>query len=273
MKILRGKVAAITGAASGIGRELATNFAKEGCSVAISDIDKEGLDETAELTSTEGVKVSAHIVDVADREQVHQFAEDVVEQHGKVNIIINNAGVVVADTLEDVTYENLEWLWGINFWGVVYGSKAFLPYIKQQPEGHIVNISSINGFVAWPYNGPYCAAKFAVKGFTESLLQEMRGTTVGVSCVHPGGIKTDIARNARFIKSGRPEITRDEGAELFEKICITTADKAARTIIAGIKKNKRRILVGPDAYVFDALTRLIPVTHTRLWGFLLRKRD
>ncbi|MCP4750004.1 MAG: SDR family oxidoreductase [Proteobacteria bacterium] len=272
MKNLKGAVAAVTGCASGIGRELALNLAREGCQIAISDIDEAGLQETAELAGREDVKVTSHLVDVADRERVYQYAKDVVEQHGKVNIVINNAGVAVSNSLEELSYEDFEWLMGITFWGVVYGSKAFLPYIKQQPEGHIVNISSINGFITWPYNGPYCTAKFAVKGFTESLLQEMRGTGVGVSCVHPGGIQTNIAANTRFRKLADPSITKEEAVENFNKICLTTADKAARVIIKGIKKNKRRVLVGPDARVFDFLTRVMPVTHTRLWGYLFRER-
>jgi len=273
MKDLKDKVAAVTGAASGIGRYLAINLANEGCSVAISDVNEEGLLETEKMIENKDVKVTTHIVDVADRDRVYKFADEVVEKHGKANIIINNAGVVVSDCLEDVSYENFEWLMGINFWGVVYGSKAFLPYLRQQPEGHIVNISSINGFVTWPFNGPYCTAKFAVRGFTESLLQEMRGTSIGVSSVHPGGIKTNIARNARFIKAGDPNISPEEGAEMFEKIAMTTADKAARIIINGIKKNTRRVRVGGDAYVIDWFTRFFPVTATRAWGFLLRKKD
>ena len=272
MKNLKGAVAAVTGCASGIGRALAINLAREGCHVAISDINESGLKETTDLIENKNVKISTHKLDVADREQVYRWADEVVKEHGKVNIIINNAGVTVGQSLEDITYEDYEWIMGINFWGVVYGSKAFLPYIKDQPEGHIVNISSINGFITWPHNGSYCSAKFAVKGFTETLLQEMRGTSVGVSCVHPGGIKTNIVRNAR-LRNLDLETTQEEAAGNFDKICLTTADKAARVIIKGIKKNKRRMLVGADARVFDWLTRAIPITHTRLMGYLFREKE
>ena len=266
MKLLRGKVAAITGAGSGIGQKLAENLAAEGCRVAISDINKEGLSETAKQLEKYPVKVSTHLVDVSDRKQVYAFADEVVDQHGCVDMIINNAGVVVAESVEDVTYEDFEWLFGINFWGVVYGSKAFLPYLKKRPEGHIVNISSINGIVTWPNHSPYCAAKFAVKGFSESFLQEMRGSHINISCVHPGGVKTNVARNAKFYKTPGNKITPAEGVKKFEQIAILSPDKAAKKIIAGIKKNKTRIIVGPDAHIMDVLTRLFPVQFVRLMG-------
>ncbi len=267
MKELTGKVAAITGAASGIGQKLAENLADEGCHIAIADINQKGLKETVNITDNKQVKVTSHIVDVSDRKQVYQFADDVAEQHGGVDIIINNAGVVVAESVEDVTYDDFEWLFGINFWGVIYGSKAFLPYLQKRPEGHIVNISSINGIVTWPNHAPYCAAKFGVKGFTEVLLQEMRGSNIGVSCVHPGGIKTSIARNAKFYKTPGNKSTPDKGIKTFEQIAMTSPDKAAQKIIAGIKKNKRRVLVGPDAYLMDWMTRLFPVQFVRFMGF------
>ena len=265
MRELRGAVAAVTGAASGIGRGLAINLAKEGCGLALADIDGDGLDQTAEMVQNNGNKVTTHVLDVADRQQVYGFADDVVAGHGKVNLIINNAGVVTADTLEDVTYEDLNWLLGINLWGVIYGSKAFLPYLKQQPESHIVNISSVNGLFTNRNNGPYCTSKFAVRGFTLTLCQELKDTTVRVSCVHPGGIKTDIVRNARFIKGADPELSHDEAVEQFDKrIAWTSADKAARIIVKGIKKNKARILVGFDAYIYALLTRLFPEMWQKL---------
>ncbi len=267
MNELNNKVVAITGAASGIGQMLAVHLAMEGCALAIADISEKGLQETAKMVANKNAKVTSHKVDVADRNQVYKFADDVVTQHGKVDIIINNAGVALAESVEDVTYDDFEWLFGINCWGVVYGSKAFLPYLQQRPEGHIVNISSINGIITWPNHSPYCAAKFAVKGFTESLLQEMRNSTIRVSCVHPGGIKTNIAKNAKYYKSPGNNLTREEGVQLFEKFTMTTAEKAAKKIIAGIKKNKRRMLIGPDAYVMDWLTRLLPVQFVKFMGF------
>ena len=259
MKEFKNAVAAITGAASGIGRCLAINLAKEGCGLALADIDPEGLNQTADMIKDNGVKITTHVLDVADREQVYGFADDVVAEHGKVNLVVNNAAVGLAETLEDVTYEDLNWLLGINLWGVIYGSKAFLPYLKQQPEGHIVNISSVNGFFTNRNNGPYCTSKFAVRGFTLTLCQELKDSTVRVSCVHPGGIKTNIVRNARFIKASDPELSHAEAVEHFDKrIAWTSADKAARIIVKGIKKNKTRILVGFDAYIYDLLTRLFP---------------
>jgi NAD(P)-dependent dehydrogenase (short-subunit alcohol dehydrogenase family) len=272
MKDLTGKVAAVTGAASGIGRALATNLAAKGCHLAISDVNEQGLQETAELAAEHDVDVTTHIVDVADREQVYQYAEDVVKQHGKVNIIINNAGVAVGDTIEDVSYEDFEWIVGINFWGVVYGTKAFLPYLKKEPEGHIVNISSINGIVPNPLNGPYCSTKFAVKGFTETLRQELEGTSVGVTVIHPGGIGTEIVRNARIRRHINPDKTAVELASDFdEHVVRNTADFAAQTIITGIEKNKQRVLVGGDAKFMDWMTRLFPVTATKFVHRLTHK--
>jgi short-subunit dehydrogenase len=181
-----------------------------------------------------------------------------------VDIVINNAGVAIGDFLETVPLEDFEWLMGIDFWGVVYGTMAFLPYLRKRPEGHIVNISSINGIMPNPNNGPYCAAKFAVKGYTETLAQEMHGTNIHVSCVHPGGIKTNIARNTR-VNRAMYSLTKEQAVSLYEKeLFRTTADEAAKAIIDGIKRNKRRILIGMDAKVLDILTRLFPVTMVTL---------
>jgi NAD(P)-dependent dehydrogenase (short-subunit alcohol dehydrogenase family) len=267
VKDLKNKVAAITGAASGIGRALAIELAEEGCHVAISDIDEAGLRETGDLVKLKNVRVTTHKVDVAVREQVQRYAQETVKGHGGIHILINNAGVVVSDTLEDVGYQDFEWLMGVNLWGVVYGCKEFLPYLRQQSEAHIVNISSVNGIFTNPNNGPYCTAKFAVRGFTETLCQELADTCVKVSCVHPGGIKTNIVRNARFYNSADTSLGRDEKVALFDSfIAKTPADKAAKIIISGIKNNKTRIMVGPDAYLFDWLKRLFPIGFQKLTG-------
>jgi NAD(P)-dependent dehydrogenase (short-subunit alcohol dehydrogenase family) len=266
---LKGQVAAITGAASGIGRSLAICLADEGCPVAISDVNRDGLEETAKMLEGKSVKVTTHIVDVANREQVYQFAEDVVAQHGKANIIINNAGVGLPATLEDVSYEDFEWLIGINLWGVIYGAKAFLPYIKQQPAGHIVNISSVHGLFTNPQVGPYCTSKFAVKGFTQTLRQELKDTSVSVSCVHPGGIGTGIVSNARYPAGDEGEKAREESLQFFQKVIVrTTSEKAASIIVSGIKKKKKRILVGYDAHIFAFLERIFPNTWQSLMGRL-----
>ncbi len=258
MKELAHKTAAITGAASGIGRMLAVNLARQGCNLAIADIDAGGLKETAALVEN-GVKVSTHIVDVSDREQVYSYAQEAAAHHGGVDIIINNAGVALGDFLETVPLEDFEWLMGINFWGVVYGTMAFLPYLRKRPEGHVVNISSINGILTNPNNGPYCAAKFAVKGYSETLCQELHGTNIRVSCVHPGGIKTNIARNTRF-NCAMYSLSREKAISLYEdELFRTTADEAAQVIIQGIRRNKRRILIGMDAKILDLITRMFPV--------------
>jgi short-subunit dehydrogenase len=263
MKILKNKTAAVTGAASGIGRMLAVNLANEGCSLALADINASGLQETAKLVG-DRVEVTTHIVDVSRREQVFKYADEAAGRHGGVDLIINNAGVGVGDFLETIPLEDFEWLMGINFWGVVYGTMAFLPHLKKRPEGHIVNISSINGIITNPNNGPYCAAKFAVKGYTETLAQEMHGTSIHVSCVHPGGIKTNIARNSRMNRS-MFDLTKEKAVNLYEEVVFrTTADDAAKIIISGIRRNKRRILVGADAKALDLLTRFFPVTAVTL---------
>jgi NAD(P)-dependent dehydrogenase (short-subunit alcohol dehydrogenase family) len=241
----------------------------EGCSVAMADVNKPGLLQTAAMIKNPAVRKSTHAVDVVSRDEVYRFAESVVAEHGKVDIVINNAGVGLAETLEDVTYDDYEWLMGINFWGVVYGSKAFLPYLKQRPEGHIVNISSVHGLFTNPNVGPYCSSKFAVRGFTQALCQELRGSSVKVSCVHPGGVGTNIVRNARFHKAAKTELTHEEAVVEFDKYVVrTSADKASRIIIKGVKRNKSRILVGPDAHVYDACQRAFPVLWQKLMALL-----
>jgi len=260
MRNLNNRVAAVTGAASGIGRMLAVQLAHEGCHVAISDVDEAGLLETKSMIKDTGVNISTHVVDVSVREQVLGYAQDVVKHHGCVHLLINNAGVAVSETIEDVGYDDFEWIMGINLWGVIYGCKAFLPYLKEAGEAHIVNISSVNGIFTNPNNGPYCTTKFAVRGFTETLCQELKNTRVRVSCVHPGGIKTNIVRNARFYKAADTRMNHEDTAQVFDRfIAFTTAEKAARQIISGIKKDKHRIMVGFDAYVYDWLKRLFPV--------------
>ena len=263
------KVAVITGAASGIGRSLAMNLARKGCYLAIVDVDIQGLKKTAEIIENMHAKTLTEIVDVADQEQVYDFAEKVVKEYGQVDLVINNAGVALRGTLEEVSYEEFEWLMGINFWGVVYGSKAFLPYLKQQEEAHLVNVASVQGIFTNPGVGPYSSSKFGIRGFTMALCQELRGTSVKVSCVYPGGIKTNIVLNARDAVNAMPEKTNEEAHEVFTKsIAGTSADKAAKKIIRGIKKNKSRILIGSDAYVFDMMARLFPVYWQKFMGIL-----
>ncbi len=268
MRKLHGKVAVITGAGSGIGRALAVNLAREGCSVALSDVNEAGLKETAQLIDNKSIQTQIYRVDVSDRERVHRFADEVVDDFGYVDIVINNAGVQLKDTLEDVSYDDLNWLLGINLFGVIYGSKAFIPHLKQRPVANLVNISSVQGLFTNPNSGPYCTSKFAVRGFTMTLAQELRDSTVNVSCVYPGGVKTNIVRNERFRKVSHKDMTKEDEEALFQKYIVwTSADRAARIIIKGIKKNKKRIFIGPDAYFYELITRLAPM----LWQNLLAR--
>jgi NAD(P)-dependent dehydrogenase (short-subunit alcohol dehydrogenase family) len=273
MRDLNGKVAVITGAGSGIGQALALALADEGCQVAICDIDRKGLERTAGLIESKPVECSIHTVDVADRDLVQEFAANVLLKYGHVDILINNAGVVIADTLEDVSYADFDWLMAINFWGVVHCAKAFLPLLKLRPEAHIVNISSIDGVLATPNNGPYCAAKFAVTGLTETLSQELQNTNVRVSCVFPGGVKTNIHRNARFVKMANPNLCHEDTIACLEKMSPLCPEAAAAIIIKGIQRNKTRILVGRDAWLLDILKRLMPVWTTRIAAYFMRNLD
>ena len=267
MKDFKDKVAAITGAGSGMGRELAVELAARGCHLALSDVNEKGLAETAGLVQGAGVKVTAQKLDVADRAGMYAWADKVVADHGKANLIFNNAGVALGSTVEATKYEDFEWLMGINFWGVVYGTKAFLPHLKASGEGHVINTSSLFGIVAAPLNSCYNASKFAVRGFTECLREELDLFPCGVSAtsVHPGGIQTNIARAARRDASMAAATGVDPEAAMkqFEKNFITTANKAARIIIGAVENNRRRVLVGPDAKIVDLLQRLAPEAYQK----------
>jgi len=266
MSKLQGRVAVVTGAASGIGRALAVRLADAGCRLAISDIDEQGLEETRAECAQRGVDVDARRLDVSDKAAVFAYADAVAERFGEVNLVINNAGVALGATVEEMSLEDFEWLMGINFWGVVYGTKAFLPYLKRADWGHIVNISSVFGLIGVPTQSAYNAAKFAVRGFTESLRQELEITGSHVSCtsVHPGGIKTNIARSSRLGGLGSFARPRDQMADEFDKAARTTPDAAARVILEAVEKNRRRALVGPDAYVIDWMQRALPTAYQRL---------
>jgi len=274
VKSFENKVAAITGAGSGMGRTLALRLAEQKCHLALSDVNEAGLAETVKLAGQYGVKVTSKKVNVAEREAMYAWAEEVVRDHGKVNLIFNNAGVALGATVEGMSYEDFEWIVGINFWGVVHGTKAFLPHLKASGEGHIINTSSVFGLMGIPSQSAYNATKFAVRGFTEALRQELELGKSGVSAtsVHPGGIKTNIARAARMTKSIRDIGLDDQrGSEKFEKMFITTADSAAKTILRAVRCNKRRVLVGPDAHVVDWMVRLFPSGYQRLTMYFARQ--
>ena len=265
MKNFSGKVAVITGAGSGIGRALAVQFAERGCVLAVADISADGLQETRKPVEAAGAVCSTHIVDVADRAAVEEFAADVVREHGAVHLLVNNAGVTLVDRAEHVSYDDLEWIMNINFWGVVYGTKSFLPYMRRVDEAHIVNVSSLFGLVAMPLQSAYNASKFAVRGFTEALKMELAGSHIGVSCVHPGGIKTGIGRNSRISEEAL-SVPKEELIAEFEKAARTTPEKAAAVIIRGIEKNKRRVLIGGDARFVDLVARFFPGSYEKILG-------
>lgn len=256
MTLKNDSVVVITGAASGIGRALAVRMSREDVAgIAISDVNEAGLSETASMIS--GVPVSLHVMDVSKLDEVRQFAADVVAKHGRVTHLINNAGVGVIGTFDQISLEDFEWLMGINFWGVIYGCKVFLPILRQQEKGHIVNVSSVFGFIAPEEQTAYCSSKFAVRGFTESLRHELAGTNVIVSSVHPGGIKTNIARNSR-LGENTPEEWKQQGTKFFDKVARTSPETAAEVILKGIKDREPRILIGQDAYAISFFSRLFP---------------
>lgn len=259
MQEFRGKVAAITGAGSGIGRALATELARRGAHLALSDVNSEGLAETVGRCEGLGVKVTSQVLDVADRDAVFAWADAVAAEHGKVNLIFNNAGVALGATVESMSYEDIQWLMSINFWGVVNGTQAFLPHLFESGDGHVINVSSVFGLVSIPTQSAYNAAKFAVRGFTDALRIELDVADRGVSAttIHPGGIKTNIARNARFDPESSPPGTSSKSiGDEFERIALTKPSKAAKQILAAVEKNRRRALIGPDAKVFDLISRL-----------------
>lgn len=255
MKSFKDKVAVITGAGSGMGREMALQLAREGCHLALNDVQADALNLTVTQARSSGVYVSVHLFDVTKREKLKAFTEEVMSEHGQVDILINNAGVGIGHaTLEMVSEEDIDWLMGINVDAVIMGTKYFLPYLLSRPEAAIVNMSSVFGLVGYAENVLYCTSKFAVRGFSEALRDELEGTGVSVHCVHPGGVGTNIARNARHYR-GDGETTQ----ELFEKYLVkTSAEDAAKRILKGVRRKETRILVGMDAEIIDRINRLLP---------------
>ena len=278
MKSFQNKVAAITGAASGMGRTLAIELARRGCHLALSDVNETELVKTAELAGKHGVKVTVTKLDVAKREAVFAWADQVVRDHGKVNLIFNNAGVALTANVESVKIADFEWIMGINFWGVVYGTQAFLPHLKASGDGHIVNTSSLFGLMAVPTQGTYNASKFAVRGYTEALRMEleMEGACVSTTCVHPGGIATNIAMAGKIdesvtAKTGVSEADHKRAANKL--INVTTAESAALQILKAVERNERRVLVGPDARFLDKVVRLLGSSYQVLVMRQVRKMN
>jgi len=263
---IKGAMAVVTGAASGIGASLAQALAIRGCGLALADRDEAGLETVAAQARTHGVTVSTHVLDVADAAQVAALPGAVLAAHGRVSILVNNAGVALMGRFEQVPEADFEWLFNINFWGTVRMTRAFLPALRAVPAAQIVNISSVYGLMAPPGQVAYAASKFAVRGFSEALRHELEGSTVGVTVVHPGGIRTAIARTARVPDTVQPAEAA-KGLALFNKLLRTEPDAAAAVIVRGIERREKRVLIGADARQIAALVRLFPVGH---WPLIQR---
>jgi short-subunit dehydrogenase len=271
MTAISGSAAAVTGAASGIGRALALELARRGCDLALADRDEAGLQTlTAEIGNDPGCKVSVHRLDVGEPGQIQEFAVAAIAAHPSLNILVNNAGVALLGSFNEVDQAQMEWLININFWGVVHGTRAFLPHLGAQRAAHIVNLSSIFGIIAPPGQTAYCAAKFAVRGFSESLRHElaMANSPVKLSVVHPGGVSTNIVRNMRTGNGVSDNARRAESIDRFDAMARTTPAAAALRIIEGIEKNQPRILIGGDARFMDLLQRFRPATY---WAVLAKR--
>jgi short-subunit dehydrogenase len=271
MTAIRGAAAAVTGAASGIGRALALELAARGCDLALADRDEAGLQAVAaEIAKAHPRKVSVHRVDVSEPGQIADFAQAAITAHPGLNIVVNNAGVALLGQFGEIDQAQMDWLFNINFWGVVHATRAFLPHLARQREAHIVNLSSIFGIIAPPGQTAYAAAKFAVRGFSESLRHELQlaNSPIRLSVVHPGGVATDIARNSRTGIGVTDNARRAQSIERFDSFAKTTPAEAALRIISGIEKNAPRILIGGDARFMDLLQRLRPGTY---WAVLSRR--
>jgi short-subunit dehydrogenase len=266
MRRLEGRVAVVTGAASGIGRALCEQLAAKGCALALVDINEAELHETLRRVREAGARAEIFVADVADRERMRRLPDEVVERLGDVQLVVNNAGVSVGATFAEQSLEDIDWIFGINLWGVVHGCKFFLPHLERQPEAHIVNISSMFGFLGLPGQASYCATKAGVKAFSEALWTELATTNVSLTCVHPGGINTNIIRDARIADAEGQQ----KGHEAVQRWG-HSAESAARKIVRAIERNQKRVLIGPEAYLIDWLKRLLPVsTHRLLTAIYLR---
>ena len=285
MKSFKDKVAVITGAGSGMGRYLAVLLAKDGADVSVCDVNEETLNETVEMLRKYNVSVSSHILDVSDKEAIEALPEKVIEQHGKVDMVFNNAGVTTGTHFKDMDEDNWDWVMGINFDGVINSTRAFIPHMVDSPEAAIVNTSSIFGMVAVPGQTVYHATKFAVRGFTESLAMEMKETNpnLQIHCVHPGHIGTNIAADARFdeenfnqdetqvsnsIFTRNAPKSQKEMGDLFREGGMHPS-KAAEIILNGVKKNKTRIFIGLDAKLLDLSQRIFPKHYHKTWALFM----
>lgn len=263
------RVVIITGAGSGIGQALAKEFASRGAQLALADLNVAGLETTRSMLGN--AKANTYVVDVSDAATMERFASNVRRDCGRASILVNNAGVALHGNFEQLSLADFEWLFRINFWGVIHGCKFFLPLLRQEPDARIVNISSVFGLIAPPGQTAYGASKYAIRGFSESLREELRGSSVAVTCVHPAGISTKIAMNAR---SGAASNLQEQALarELFHRVARITPEEAAQTIIQGIVQRRDRVLIGADAYRIDRMARLFPSRAGAMFANWLSKR-
>lgn len=260
---LEGRTAVVTGGGGGIGRAIAVSLARRRCHLALADIDAEGMEGTADLARVHGVRVTRHRIDVAERSAVAGFPALVAAEHGGVDLLFNNAGVAVGGTFEQVSEEDFEWLFEINFWGVVRMTRAFLPLLRASKGGHVVNLSSVFGLVAPPEQVAYAASKFAVRGFSEALRHELEGSGVGVTVVHPGGVATSIAEKAR-VPAGATAEEVARRHERFRKLLRLPPEVAGEAIVRGVERRRPRVLVGSDAKVLSLIARALPVSYWKV---------
>jgi NAD(P)-dependent dehydrogenase (short-subunit alcohol dehydrogenase family) len=270
MKRLEDRICVVTGAGSGIGRAVSELLARRGAILALVDVDAEGLAGTASRIHRFGRRATEHVVDVSDKARMAELVREVEHLHGGAHVLVNNAGVSVGATFEQHSLDDFEWLMGINFWGVVYGCKLFLPLLRRAEEAHIVNVSSVFGMMGMPLNSAYCASKFAVRGLSECLRAELAGTGIGVTSVHPGGIATNIVKHARFVDPDGLEGLHERAKHAFERML--PPEKAAEAIVRGIERNRARVLITREAYLIDAAKRLMPVLAGEIVGKRWRKQ-
>jgi short-subunit dehydrogenase len=260
---LHGRTAVITGAAGGIGRAIAVSLARRGCNLALADIDQAGMAGTEELVRAHGIRVTRHQLDVANRGEVAGFPWRVAAEHPSIDLLVNNAGVAVGGTFEQVSEQDFEWLFEINFWGVVRMTRAFLPALRASGDSRVVNLSSVFGLVAPPEQAAYAASKFAVRGFSEALRHELEGSGVGVTVVHPAGVATSISDKAR-VPAGVSAEEVERKREQFRKLLTLPPEVAGETIVRGVERRKPRVLVGAEAKVLSVIARVLPVSYWKV---------
>ncbi len=273
MRHFKDKVCVITGAGSGIGAACARAMAAEGAIVIGADLRMDMLDKVAAEVTEAGGRMQTHQLDVADRDAVFALAEKVNNAHGAADLVLNNAGVAHGATVDEMSIDNFKWVMDIDFWGVVHGTQAFLPAMIAKGSGHIANVSSVFGLIGVPTQSAYNAAKFGVLGFGEALRHEVKEQGIGVSTIHPGGINTNIVRHARFQQGPDMENEREEAIQRFAQFTMTQPEGAAKIIMKGIRRNKARILVGPDAHFIDWVRRIFPTHYLTIMPFLRIGRD